>query len=83
MATGAVIPPNREFLAVLGDQKRGTNIETPLDTMIDAFKQALKEMNGGSEKIELTTMLDSDVLEKKMIEIDRKHRKRTGKPILT
>lgn len=83
LATGAVIPPNREFLAVLGDQKRGTNIETPLDTMIDAFKQALKEMNGGSEKIELTTMLDSDVLEKKMIEIDRKHRKRTGKPILT
>lgn len=83
LATGAVIPPNREFLAVLGDQKRGTNIETPLDTMIDAFKQALKEMNGGSEKIELTTMLDSDVLEKKMIEIDRKHRKRTGKPLLT
>lgn len=82
LATGAVIPPNREFLAVLGDQKRGTNIETPLDTMIDAFKQALKEMNGGSEKIELTTMLDSDVLEKKMIEIDRKHKKRTGKPLL-
>ncbi len=38
-------------------------------------------MNGGSEKIELTTMLDSDVLEKKMIEIDRKHKKRTGKPL--
>lgn len=83
LATGAVIPPNKEFLAVLGDQKRGTNIETPLDTMIDAFKQALKEMNSGSEKIELTTMLDSDVLEKKIIEIDRKHRKRTGKPLLT
>lgn len=84
LATGAVIPPNREFLAVLGDQKRGTNIETPLDTMIDAFKQALKEMNnGGTEKIELTTMLDSDVLEKKIVEIDRKHRKRTGKPLLT
>ena len=29
LARGAVIPPNREFLAVLGDQKRGTNIEAP------------------------------------------------------
>lgn len=29
LATGAVIPPNREFLAVLGDQKSGTNIEAP------------------------------------------------------
>ena len=30
LASGAVIPPNREFLAVLGDQTRGTNIEAPV-----------------------------------------------------
>ena len=29
LARGAVIPPNREFMAVLGDQKRGTNLEAP------------------------------------------------------
>ena len=29
LATGAVIPPNREFLAVLGDQSSGNNIEAP------------------------------------------------------
>lgn len=29
LATGAVIPPNSEFLAILGDQKSGVNIETP------------------------------------------------------
>lgn len=29
LATGAVIPPNAPFAAVLGDQKHGTNIETP------------------------------------------------------
>ena len=29
LAQGAVIPPNREFLAVLGDQKSGNNIEAP------------------------------------------------------
>lgn len=29
LAHGAVIPPNREFLAVLGDQKYGRNLEAP------------------------------------------------------
>lgn len=41
LAEGKVIPPNREFLAMLGDQKSGTNIETPLDTMLKAFNDAL------------------------------------------
>lgn len=41
LAEGAVIPPNREFLAVLGDQKQGTNIETPLATMVEAFRAAM------------------------------------------
>ena len=43
LAQGAVIPPNREFLAVLGDQSHGTNIEAPLETI----KQAVAEVNGG------------------------------------
>lgn len=30
LASGAVIPPNREFMAVLGDQTSGTNIEAPV-----------------------------------------------------
>ena len=47
LASGAVIPPNREFLAVLGDQKSGTNIETPLETMVQAFRQAMNESGGG------------------------------------
>ena len=47
LAEGAVIPPNREFMAVLGDQKSGTNIETPLSTMVQAFRQAMNESGGG------------------------------------
>lgn len=43
LAQGRVIPPNHEFLALLGDQKSGTNIETPLDTMVGAFRQALAQ----------------------------------------
>lgn len=48
LAQGAVIPPNREFMAVLGDQKHGTNIEAPLETIVAAFKQAMSEYGGGS-----------------------------------
>ena len=52
LAAGAVIPPNREFMAVLGDQPSGTNIEAPLDTIVAAFRQALRE-SGGSRTLVL------------------------------
>ena len=48
LAKGAVIPPNKEFMAVLGDQKQGTNIETPLETMVEAFTAALDARGGSS-----------------------------------
>lgn len=48
LAQGAVIPPNREFLAILGDQKSGTNIEAPLSTIVDAFKAVQ-----GNQKVEI------------------------------
>lgn len=58
LAQGAVIPPNREFLAVLGDQKSGTNIEAPLDTIVAAFREVMGDRNG-EPKIELRVYLDS------------------------
>ena len=36
LASGAVIPPNAPFMAVLGDQRRGTNVEAPLSTIQEA-----------------------------------------------
>lgn len=57
LAEGAVIPPNREFLAVLGDQRSGTNIETPLSTMVEAFKQAMAE-SGNSGTYTFVVNLD-------------------------
>ena len=35
LASGAVIPPRSEFLAVLGDQKSGNNIEAPESLLKD------------------------------------------------
>ena len=36
LAKGAVLPANKPFLAMVGDQKHGTNIEAPLDTIRQA-----------------------------------------------
>lgn len=46
LANGAVISPNNQFLALLGDQRSGVNVETPLSTMIDAFNKALDARGG-------------------------------------
>lgn len=47
LAQGAVIPANREFLAVLGDQKQGTNIEAPADLIRQIFRE--ESGNSGGE----------------------------------
>jgi len=50
LASGAVIPPNRKFIAALGDQKNGTNLETPEDLL----RQIVREESGG----DYTSMLE-------------------------
>lgn len=47
LATGAVVPPNREFMAVLGDNKTETEVVSPLSTMKQAMIEALRESGGG------------------------------------
>lgn len=42
LASGAVIPPNAPFMAVLGDQRRGTNIEAPLSTIQEAVSNVVE-----------------------------------------
>jgi hypothetical protein len=49
LAQGAVIPPNREFLAVLGDQKNGTNIEAPAELIKQMTMEAIMEANASSQ----------------------------------
>lgn len=53
LAQGAVIPPNREFMAVLGDQTRGNNIEAPEDLI----RRIVREESGG-----MTTELLQQIL---------------------
>lgn len=56
LAEGAVIPPNREFMAVLGDQPSGTNIEAPLDTIKQAVAEVMAN-NGNAEVVQLLQQL--------------------------
>lgn len=41
LAQGAVLPANKPFLAVVGDQRSGTNVEAPLSTIQEAVAQVM------------------------------------------
>ena len=43
LAQGAVIPPNAPFMAMLGDQRNGTNIEAPLSTIQEAVALVMED----------------------------------------
>lgn len=79
LASGAVIPPNREFMAVLGDQKSGTNIETPLSTMVQAFKQAMNETGGaGARQMTIVLQLDRRELGRAVYQLNNEETQRVG-----
>jgi hypothetical protein len=64
LAQGAVIPPNREFAAILGDNKKENEIVAPESTLEKIFKKALSEMSPNNSEASFTIMLDGDVLYK-------------------
>jgi len=45
LAKGAVIAPNDPFLAILGDQRQGKNIEAPLSTIEDAISNVFHSIS--------------------------------------
>ena len=66
LAAGAVIPPNREFTAVLGDQTSGYNIETPEGLLREVVRE---ESGNGAVLMILADILDA-VREGKEITVD-------------
>ena len=77
MASGGVIPPNKPFLAMLGDQTRGTNVEAPLDTIVTAMKEALGSTNYRASTGEVVLQLDGVTLARATVpyELDELNRK--------
>lgn len=67
LATGAVIPPNSEFLAMLGDQRSGNNIEAP-ESLI---RQIVREESGGGDIIINAKGTMGQLIRMLKLEIDR------------
>lgn len=64
LATGAVIPPNAPFTAVLGDQRHGNNIETPEALL----RQVVREESGGSAVYQFVAQLNRRTIFQEMID---------------
>lgn len=83
LATGTVIPPNKEFLAVLGDQKQGTNIEAPLETIKQAFREAIAENGGSARQMTVVLQVGRRELGRTIVELGREEEQRVGMRIRT
>lgn len=79
LAQGTVIPPNKEFLAILGDQTSGTNIEAPLQTIVDAFNIALQNNpNAGRGSTEVVLEIDGREFGRAVVEQGNRENRRIG-----
>lgn len=80
LATGTVVPPNREFMAVLGDNKREPEVVSPLSTMKQAVKEAMLEMggNGNNGTIVIKQYLDSKQVYEAVIKNGKVRQMATG-----
>ncbi len=65
LAQGAVIPPNSQFLAVLGDQRSGRNIEAPEDLLREIIREELDGMGGQDVTIKFAGSLSPLIRELK------------------
>lgn len=77
LAQGMVVPANYgEFLAVLGDNRKDTEVVSPLSTI----KQAVAEVigSGGNEQQVIVLTLDGEVVFKKMIEKTKRYKQAMG-----
>jgi hypothetical protein len=74
LATGAVIPPNAEFLAVLGDQKSGKNIEAPADLIRQIIREEIGGL-GGETIIPITLTLDGETVYRNQQRVGKRHGK--------
>ena len=80
LASGAVIPPNRKFLAVLGDQKSGTNVEAPLSTIKQAVMEAMAQ--GSRKPINVNLVVDGKTLARVVVPYINNMTRAAGKPVL-
>lgn len=81
LAKGTVVPRNAgQFAAILGDNKRETEVVSPLSTMKQAMMEALRESgnNGGSSPQYITLNIDGHEFIRWLRDQNGQYRNRTG-----
>lgn len=81
LAKGTVVPRNAgEFAAILGDNKRETEVVSPLSTMKQAMMDALRESgnNGGNSPQYITLNIDGHEFIRWLRDQNGQYRNRTG-----
>lgn len=68
LAKGAVIPPNREFMAVLGDQSSGNNLEAPENLIRKIVRE--ESSGGNAELVQLLQAILNAVKDGHIIMVD-------------
>lgn len=81
LATGSVVPPNKEFAAILGDNKTETEVVSPLSTMKQALLEALQEAGVGGAT-EVVLKLDGKVLARNQVKHINDMTRASGAPVL-
>lgn len=84
LATGTVVPPNREFLALLGDNKKEPEVVSPISTMKQAVMEAIAESGitsgGGNDYGDIVVMIDGREVFRAVRKQSVEYKKQTGKP---
>lgn len=79
LAKGAVIPPRSEFLAVLGDQKNGRNLEAPEGVIREIIEDALAKNQGGGGNVRFTAQINRRIIFDEIIEEAKLRRDTSGR----
>ena len=77
LAKGAVIPPRSEFLAVLGDQKQGNNIETPEALLRKIVREESWQQSGGDYRF--TAQINRRIIFDEIIDEAKLRRSTSGR----
>ena len=79
LASGAVIPPRSEFLAVLGDQKNGNNIEAPEALIRKIFREESGGQSNGGGNYRFVAQMNRRTIFDEIIEEAKLSQDRTGR----
>lgn len=80
LATGTVVPPGMsQFMAILGDNNKETEVVSPLSTMKEALMEAMVEMGGTGQSGDIIINIDGREVFRVVREQNKEYKKTTGK----